>query len=63
MLVGRRAPLKQGDKIPLTLNFEKAGKIDVVLDVQGIGAQQPSGMSMPSGGTGMHKDVTALNVS
>jgi periplasmic copper chaperone A len=55
MLVGLKAPLKQGDKVPLTLNFEKAGKIEVVLDVQGMGAQQPSGMSMPSRGTGMHK--------
>lgn len=55
MLVGLKAPLKQGDKIPMTLNFEKAGKVDVVLDVQGVGAQQPGGMSMPSSGTGMQK--------
>jgi copper(I)-binding protein len=56
MLMGLKAPLKQGDKIPLTLNFEKTGKIDVMLDVQGIGAQQPSGMSMPPGDSGhMHK--------
>ena len=30
----------------MTLNFEKAGKVDVTLDVQAIGARQPGGMSM-----------------
>lgn len=55
MLMGLKAPLKQGDKVPLTLNFEKAGKIDVMLDVQGVGAKQPGGMSMPPGSAPMHK--------
>ena len=56
MLMQLKAPLKKGDKVPVTLTFEKAGKVDVTLDVQGIGAQQPSGMSMPSGDGGhMHK--------
>ena len=49
MLMELKAPLKQGDKVPVTLNFEKAGKMDVTLDVQGIGAQQPSDMPVPSG--------------
>jgi len=39
MLMGLKAPLKQGDKVPVTLQFEKAGKVGVTLDVQGIGAQ------------------------
>ena len=47
MLLGLKAPLKQGDKIPVTLTFAKAGKVEVTLDVQGIAAQQPGGMSMP----------------
>jgi len=54
MLMDLKASLKQGDKIPVTLNFEKAGKVEVTLDVQAIGAQQPGGMSMPPGG-GQHK--------
>jgi copper(I)-binding protein len=29
MLMGLKQPLKAGDKFPLTLNFEKAGKIEV----------------------------------
>jgi copper(I)-binding protein len=53
MLMGLKAPLKQGDKVAVTLTFEKAGKIDVTLDVLGIGAQSPDGMSTPSGN--MHK--------
>jgi periplasmic copper chaperone A len=39
MLVELKAPLKQGDKVPVTLNFEKAGKVDVTLDVHPIGGQ------------------------
>jgi len=48
MLMGLKAPLKQGDKVPLTLTFAKAGKVDVTLDVQGIGAQAP-GKQAPAG--------------
>ena len=54
--MGLKAPLKQGDRVPMTLQFEKAGKVDVTFDVQSIGATQPSGMSMPSSDAGkMHK--------
>jgi len=50
MMMDLKTPLKQGDKLPLTLQFEKAGKVAVTLDVQGIGAQAPGG-----GGAGMKK--------
>ncbi|WP_426442851.1 copper chaperone PCu(A)C [Bradyrhizobium genosp. P] len=43
MMFDLNAPLKQGDKVPVTLEFEKAGKVPVSLDVQGIGAQAPGG--------------------
>jgi periplasmic copper chaperone A len=33
--------LKKGDKVTATLEFEKAGKVDVTLDVQAVGAQSP----------------------
>jgi periplasmic copper chaperone A len=45
MLFDLKSALKQGEKIPLTLEFEKAGKVTVSLDVQGVGAQGPSGAS------------------
>ena len=38
MLMNLKAPLKQGEHVPITLQFEKTGKIDVVLEVRGIGA-------------------------
>jgi copper(I)-binding protein len=41
MFVDLKNPLKQGDKVPVTLQFEKAGKVQVSLDVQGVGAQAP----------------------
>ncbi len=41
MLMGLKAPLQQGTKVPLTLVFEKAGSIDVELSVESLGATQP----------------------
>ncbi len=41
MIMDLKKPLKQGGKVPVTLEFEKAGKVAVTLDVQGIGAQGP----------------------
>jgi copper(I)-binding protein len=52
MLFGLKSPLKLGEKIPLTLDFEKAGKVAVSLDVEGIGAQGPAAAS---GGMKMEK--------
>jgi copper(I)-binding protein len=52
MIMGLKSPLKQGDKVPVTLEFEKAGKVAVTLDVEGIGAQGPGsgdGMKMAPG--------------
>jgi periplasmic copper chaperone A len=43
MMFDLKSPLKQGDAVPVTLEFEKAGKVKVSLDVQGIGAQGPAG--------------------
>jgi copper(I)-binding protein len=41
MMMGLKGPLKQGTSVPVTLVFEKAGKIDVQLSVEGLGATQP----------------------
>lgn len=49
MMMDLKKPLKQGDKVPVTLEFEKAGKVAVTLDVQGVGASAPAaggGMDM-----------------
>lgn len=43
MMFDLKNPLKQGDKVPVTLEFEKAGKVSVSLDVQAVGAQAPGG--------------------
>jgi len=42
MLMDLKNPLKQGDKVPLTLEFQKAGKVKLALEVQGVGAQAPA---------------------
>lgn len=41
MLVDLKHPFKQGETVPVTLDFEKAGKVAVSLEVEGIGAQAP----------------------
>ena len=46
MLQELKGPFKQGDKVPVTLQFEKAGKVAVSLDVQAVGAQAPGGGAM-----------------
>jgi copper(I)-binding protein len=38
MLIGLKQALKAGDKVPVTLVFEKAGKVDVELMVHAIKA-------------------------
>jgi copper(I)-binding protein len=52
MMSDLKGPLKQGDKLPVTLEFEKAGKVKLLLDVEGVGAQGPSGTG---GGMDMKK--------
>jgi len=36
MLMGLKRPLKTGDKFPLTLTFEKAGKLEVSVQVEEV---------------------------
>jgi copper(I)-binding protein len=50
MLVGLAAPLKEGQTFPLTLTFEKAGKVEVTVTVEKAGAmgdRAMPGMKMP----------------
>ena len=43
MLIGLQAPLKEGDRFPLTLTFEKAGEVTVEVAVEGVGSMGPGG--------------------
>lgn len=43
MLIGLSQPLKAGDKIPLTLTFEKAGKLEVSVYVEDKAAKDAGG--------------------
>jgi copper(I)-binding protein len=42
MLIGLTAPLVVGDTIPVTLRFERAGEMRVMLAVQAAGARAPA---------------------
>lgn len=41
MLMGLKQPLVEGEKFPMTLTFEKAGKLDVDVMVHAAGATSP----------------------
>lgn len=47
MLGELRRPLREGDRFPLTLTFERAGAITVEVAVQKLGASGPGGESRP----------------
>lgn len=48
MLIGLKAPLKQGDSFPLTLTFQRGGAVNVDVAVSGAGAMGAmTPMSMP----------------
>src|ERR1700761_3610049 len=46
MMFDLKSPLKQGDTVPVTLPFEKAGKVRISLDVQALGAPGPAAAGM-----------------
>jgi len=46
MLIDLKQPLNQGDTVPVTLVFEKAGEVQTQLAVQAAGARGP-GAAMP----------------
>lgn len=49
MFIGLNEALKEGTKVPVTLSFEKAGKVTVEVPVMSAGAMAPAGM-MPAAG-------------
>lgn len=53
MFTGLKQPLKEGDKVPVTLQFAKAGNVDVVFDVRGVGAKDAG--TKDAGGAHPHK--------
>jgi copper(I)-binding protein len=55
MLMDLKAPLKKGEKIPVTLKFEKAGDVRVTLEVQDIGATSPGSGHMDHTMPGMQQ--------
>ena len=52
MMVGLKQPLKEGETFPLTLVFEKAGKINVTVSVAKVGAMQSGDMKSMMHGAG-----------
>lgn len=43
MLVGLAAPLRQGERVPVTLVLERGGEVQVELQVESAGARGPGG--------------------
>jgi copper(I)-binding protein len=53
MMIGLKQPLKKGQSFLLTLDFEKAGQIEVKVPVIGAGAMTLDNMDSGTDGTGM----------
>lgn len=51
MLVGLKQPLKEGQTISLTLDFEKAGKVSMTASVARVGAMQGGNMGSMTHGS------------
>jgi hypothetical protein len=49
MLIGLTEPLKEGERFPLTLTFEKAGSVTVEVAVEGVGSMGPQQDGMDHG--------------
>jgi len=62
MLLNLKGPLKKGEKLPVTLEFEKAGKVTVSFDVEGVGAQGPDGGSKAGGHMDMKMDHSGMKM-
>jgi len=62
MMQELKGPLKQGDKVPVTLEFEKAGKVAVSLDVQAIGAPAPGGAADKGGQMQKMRDHSGMKM-
>ena len=41
MLTDLKAPLKEGEMLPITLQFEKAGRVDATFHIRSVGAKGP----------------------
>jgi len=54
MLFGLGKPLTAGEQFPLTLEFEKAGKVEVQVQVEGADHHGSHGMPMQHGEHGSH---------
>jgi copper(I)-binding protein len=52
MLMGLTRPLVQGEMVPVTLTFEKAGAVTVQLEVDAMGAKAPSHEAMGENAAG-----------
>jgi periplasmic copper chaperone A len=57
MMMELKGPLKKGDKVPVTLAFEKAGEAKITLDVQAVGVTAPTSGQMDHAMPGMQKPM------
>jgi periplasmic copper chaperone A len=60
MLTGLKAPLKEGQTVPLTLTFEHAGAEQVTASVAKVGAMHAGEMSGSAAASGMSHDMPSM---
>jgi copper(I)-binding protein len=55
MITGLKEPLKEGNMLPLTLRFQKAGEVDAALHIRPPGARSPGGAGADGAGSKEHE--------
>lgn len=60
MMIGLKNPLEEGKMIQMTLEFEKAGDVPVMIHVMDGMAKGPSGMDSMDGGKMDHGDMNQM---
>jgi hypothetical protein len=60
MLTGLKAPLKEGQSVPLTLTFEHAGTQQVTASVAKVGAMHAGDTSSGSAGAAMNHNMSSM---
>jgi copper(I)-binding protein len=55
MITELKEPLKEGNMLPLTLRFQKAGEVDAALHIRPPGARSPGGAGAGAAGSKEHE--------
>ena len=63
MFLQLTAPFSEGERVPVSLEFEKAGQINISLEVGGVGAKCRLWAPLPRGRAGRQAKLTRSSLT